>query len=467
LLVVLAIIAVLVAFPVRIRFAEGEFVRLQRRRVQVDELNQAHAFAMHGIELMATTDDSAVVTEARQAVSQEHARRLERIRSAIQGERTPDKALRRLRATMLNATRHDLDDLRHDRWIASTAAGRLRAADTLIDEQKQRWHRTDDPEVKYPDFRATTEPAVKKLIRYLDEPTGSRLVGVKNGNFIDIDVDRNNVLDKHFDEFSSQGPNGQTNDMLARDGYLVLATGGGVFTIGTGLDQPPRFVSDSADTVFLANRPDAFWVANIFSGTDVSGSSVRLLDRDGQVLAGPLDTAAPIPGVWDEATGRVVTPAAPVDGPELARNGDNLAYMFFENNNSAHLVLGSFSRRPLRDIANPLRLVPTELCRFSPDGRTLACLYEFDQRNFGGSAQPQAFRLGLIDVATGAVTVIDGSAGLEPIADMQWSSAGDRVFVASGSPHPIATYRLGDSKVRPLRYIGPEPERFVALPAAS
>ena len=73
---VLAVLAVVVAFPVRTEFAKGEFVRLQRRWVQVDALNVAHKTAVDRIQLLANPDDSAVVTEARKAVSREHARRL-------------------------------------------------------------------------------------------------------------------------------------------------------------------------------------------------------------------------------------------------------------------------------------------------------------------------------------------------------------------------------------------------------
>ena len=68
---------------------------------------------------------------------------------------------------MLHATRADLEDLRRDRWIASTAAARHRAAQTLLDEQGKRWRRTARPKVKYPDFRPVTASAVQTLSRYL------------------------------------------------------------------------------------------------------------------------------------------------------------------------------------------------------------------------------------------------------------------------------------------------------------
>src|SRR5205823_6249058 len=286
---------------------------------------------------------------------------------------------------------------------------------------------------------------------YLDEPTGVRVVGMTNGVIADIDIDASTTTTKHIDEFDDLNPDGQSDVTLARDGYIVLKTRIGVFTVVNGLDQPPRFIG-MASSIFASSRGDAFWMARTTRTTEPRLVTVSQIDGNGNVLTQPTSTAPPDNGDWDRSAGTAAKMPGVATGYVLDKHGDMRAVITFGAMSQPTLSLYT-PEHGSRLIEDPPGLQAVT-CEFSPDGRHLAILY--------GSTTA---RLGIIDIATGGLTMVDGSAGLRA-RRLHWSPKGDRVFVdASAGPRPLTTYRMGDTRMRQLRYIGSVPLEWVVVPA--
>jgi hypothetical protein len=153
--------------------------------------------------------------------------------------------------------------------------------------------------------------------------------------------------------------------------------------------------------------------------------------------------------VWDPGSGRTVCSLGTAGEP-VAGSGDLLAWV--EPQGRMHLTdVSSCQTRSVE------QLDPATYLGFlgaagaiSPDGRTVAAYVALQTGGLG-----EAFRLALVDVASGRVTVPnspDRSATVEPIV---WTADSQRVFFTistSGGASLPAMYQVGQSAVTPMRY---------------
>jgi hypothetical protein len=244
--------------------------------------------------------------------------------------------------------------------------------------------------------------------------------------------------------------------LIPRLGYVALFGSGSIFVQSTDFHTAPRLIGHG-DQAFAADRPDALWIITDNSIGELDGTGRWLVPPVGyQGFASSISVRRGVvvhePDgliVWDPASGRTVCSLGTAGEP-IAGSGNLLAWV--EPQGQLYLTdVSSCQTRPVD------QLDPATYLGFlgaagavSPDGRTLAAYVGLQTGGLGDS-----FRLALIDVATGRVTVPDSpdrSATVEPIV---WTADSTRVFFTistSGGASLPAMYQVGQSAVTPLRY---------------
>ncbi len=275
-------------------------------------------------------------------------------------------------------------------------------------------------------------------------------------------------------------------------------------------DSPPR-VLGSASSVLASVAPDRVWLLSAdrtptSSSSGLKGGTVREVDLGGQVVVAPQTyppERRPVAAVEGGLLRQVQTPGVYGDTFDLwdpgrdavvRRVANEPAFFVDARGKSASWLADSGLH--LTDVTTGLdrivqrpsnRLAFTSRGRFSPDGRYLAAQM-VDASSVGGP-QPALTRFatdeifpetwGLVDIATGRTTVIEGSrnanggapAGFTWSADSKWfffagyvTDPGD-FGPGFGADSIIMAYRAGSSKARAVHSVLPQ-ESGVMIPAA-
>jgi hypothetical protein len=205
------------------------------------------------------------------------------------------------------------------------------------------------------------------------------------------------------------------------------------------------------DAAFIepGGRPDTLRLV-VFNPDDATTRSTEV-DGQGHTVGGP--QADPVDTHDCSPPGDCVP-----DGEVLDRSGQRTAVGRIAGG-TAVVSIEQPGHAPVA-VKTPDDLRPED-CRFSPNGSSLACIFE----PADVVSVPFHLHLGVVDAATGEVHVVDGLAGSAPLRQIRWTDDGGRVFISSGNSHPLATFRIGDTRVVPLRYISTEVQDFVVLPA--
>lgn len=211
-----------------------------------------------------------------------------------------------------------------------------------------------------------------------------------------------------------------------------------------------------------SSEPDRVWVGIVDeSQDDARLTAVREVSVDGRVTV--QDTRPPrgrwpvaaVDGnlvfqgddellVWDPSTGREVD-RLPGELP-VAWDGSLLAWC---DGACRSLNMKDLDTGETLTIEPPAGTTGFEALRgaFSPDRRTLAvavCL------GHGADADRQ---LGLIDVRSGRITLVDGATVPTPYVFIDWAPSGESVFITGGQnagPRQIVQYRIGDDTAHVL-----------------
>jgi hypothetical protein len=443
-LVVLFILAV----PVRTEVAKHEFRWLSGRIAQYHAIEDARPQAVQAVNDAAFPGDEDRVSDATYALSLEEAARLDQLDHSVAGAVLVDGKVAKLRRTFrqLLAARQlaPVDGFPLTPGVDESE----RRVDDLLAAEEHRFG-TGSERPARPIRLHAADATIASLHHWLDQPTGLSLLALAPDGVFRLDVDASQAHRLS----SSPVLDGA---LIPRLGYVALFGSGSIFVQPSDFHTAPRLIG-LGDQAFAADRPDALWVITDKSIGEVDGAGRWLVPpvsyqgfvssisvRSGVVIHEPDGLI-----VWDPASGRTVCSVATAGEP-IAGSGDLLAWV--ETDGRLYLTdVSSCQTRPAD------QLDPATYLGFlgaagamSPDGRTLAAYVALQTGGLGDS-----FRLALVDVATGRVTVPDSpdrSATVEPIV---WTADSTRVFFTistSGGASLPAMYRLGQSGVTPMRY---------------
>jgi hypothetical protein len=443
-LVVLFILAV----PVRSEVAKHEFRWLSGRIAQYHAIEDAKQQAVQALNDAAFPGDEARVSDATYALSLEEAVRLHQLDHSVAGAVLVDgkvAGLRRAFRQLLAARqRGPVDGFAVTPGVDEPE----RRVDVLLAAQEHHFG-TGSERLATPIHFHAADGTIASLHHWLDQPTGVSLLALAPDGVFRLDVDASQA----HQLTSSPVLDGA---LIPRLGYVALFGGGSIFVQSADFAAAPRLIGHG-DQALAADRPDALWV--------ITDDSIGELDRAGQWLVPPAAYQGFVSSisvrsgvvvhepdglvVWDPASGRTVCSPGSAGEP-IAGSGDLLAWV--DPHGRLYLTnVSSCQTRPADqlDRATSLGFLGAAGA-ISPDGRTLAAYVALQTGGLGDS-----FRLALIDIATGRVTVPDSpdrSATVEPIV---WTADSTRVFFTistSGGASLPAMYQLGQDSVTPLRY---------------
>jgi hypothetical protein len=451
---VVTLVAVLVGFvlgvPIRSEIAKREFRWLAGRIAQYQALEQARQEAIQTIDNAAFPGDEARAADAVFALSLEEASHLHQLDHSVAGALLVDGKLAQLRRAFRQLLNARQLNLRSSPALAPPVDASQQRVDELLASQHRRFGGSHPRPTAAVHLHAA-DSTLAALHHWLDQPTGAHLLALGVDGVLRLDVDASQAR-RLTDSAVLDG------ELIPRLGYVGLISNGKVLAEPIDLQGPPRVIGHGVQA-FAADRPDAIWVITIddtigeidgagrqlvppaayqgfVSSTSVARGVVVHTQRDGLI-------------VWDPASGRTACQLG-MDGEPIAGSGDLLAWVDLQA--GLHLTDVSACRTRAVDRPDPptYRGFLGAAGALSPDGRTAACYVAL---RTGG--QRQAFRLALIDVASGRVTIPQaphGSSTVEPIA---WTSDSQRLFFTLSTPGGAAipaTYRLGQTALTPLRY---------------
>ena len=467
LVIVLAAVVVVfvVAVPVRTAVAKSEFQWLAGRIARYQALEDARQEAVQAVSDAAFPGDEALVADATFALSLEEATRLHQLDHSVAGALLVDGKLAELRRAFRQLLTARQLGLQGSIALPPPIDAPARRVDDLLAAEEHRFG--TGPPRPVPAIRLdAADGTLASLHRWLDRPTGAQLLALGADGVFRLDVDASQAQQLT----SSRILDGA---LIPRLGYLALFSNGEIFAEPTDFHAPARLIG-RGDQAFAADRPDAIWVLKSNTIGEVDGEGRWLVPpvayqgfvasiSVGRGIALHTQTEGLI--VWDPGSGRTVCSLG-VAGEAIAGSGDLLAWV--EPKGGLHLTdVSSCQTRTVDrpDSATYLGFLGAAGA-ISPDGRTVAAYVALRTGRLG-----EAFRLALVDVASGRVTVPrapDRSARVEPII---WTADSQRVFFTistSGGASLPATYQLGQAASTPLRYrASPGFSVLAVLPSAT
>ena len=476
--VAVVIVAAVVAFPVRARLSVAQLDRLDRRWQQAQALDRQRAALISELETAATTADSARMAQAETALDDEEADNVDDLRQAIGAERLVDPSLHRLATAEQAALTAQSRALRAHAVAFLDPAG---VVDRQLERLRGRWHRTPARPPRSTARLTAADATLATLQRWTDTPTGAVLIAPADGRLVAVDIDQSRVTPIE--------PAVTAESVITRTGYLVVVDdrAASVVTLdGTHATSTRRV--GTADYVFPAARPDAFWMvdnAPVPGSAGVTRDVAVEVDGQGDQLArwvgagsigGPAQiTEEPVAevghGLLVQRTGAVGRPNLQImrldgsPGPALTGVGfpfsasaDSVAWV--DNATPEHqLHVWDAATATDRVIPNPLGRRIADVGDFSPDGSRLAAAYGVVT---GGDDLVQSAVVDITGPAAGAVQILPG-AGTLRLMSSAWSPDGRRLFFAGRGPHPLATYQEGDTAVDLLRAHDLSLDRFAVV----
>jgi hypothetical protein len=442
------VVLFILAVPVRTEVAKREFRWLSGRIAQYHAIEDARQQAVQALSDAAFPGDEARVSDATFALSLEASARLQQLDHSVAGAVLVDgkvaelrRAFRQLLAARRLAPANGFP-------LTPEVDEPERRVDALLAAQAHRFATGSERRANPIHFHAA-DGTIASLHHWLDQPTGVSLLALAPDGVFRLDVDASQA-----DQLSSSPV--LDGALIPRLGYVALFGSGSIFVQPSDFQTAPRLISHG-DQAFAADRPDALWV--------ISDNSIGEVDGGGRWLVPPVSYQGFVSSisvrsgvvvhepdglvVWDPASGRTVCSLGTAGEP-IAGSGDLLAWV--ETDGRLYLTDVSSCRTRPADQLDPATYLGFlgAAGAISPDGRTLAAYVAVQTGGLGDS-----FRLALVDVATGRVTVPafpDRSATVEPIV---WTADSTRVFFTistSGGASLPAMYRLGQSGVTPMRY---------------
>jgi hypothetical protein len=501
-----AVMAGLVALPVRANVAGSQFRRLAAVWARAQALEPARRRAVAQLRAATIAADEAHLIHGTAALDVDEAGRLRGLRGQVDGWLVPDVQLERLRGLMRRTMSHQEADL------AAAAADLMRRASvpdspfasaTILEMDtvgrqlaalRLRFgQRSAVAAMPVPFTGAAADLAA--LHRFLDEPTGMTLAttdGSAQLRLVNLDSSRVSSLD--------MGPDTSASQVVARRGYIaVLAqTPGAALVLATSPSGPsagpPRILARAASAITAAPEPDRLWAATDQGAVEVDGTgavmagpvtlptdailtgatTAALLSerQDGQLLAtsladGASTTLADLGEVvaaqgssvaWVAATSITVGTggAGSSGGPSSSGPGGRLTatlHLSTDGGKTSHIFNGSPDTRPL---VRPIGVGPGA---FSPDGRYLALLWLEHLTDLRTT-----YVFGVVDLNDGHVETVAGTPeGLIPRA-VTWAPDSRRVFFVRGeSATQLWSYQPGSLRAEAVRIRGFETDDVAAL----
>jgi hypothetical protein len=442
------VVLFILAVPVRSEVAKREFRWLSGQIAQYHAIEEAKQQGVQALNDAAFPGDEARVSDATYALSLEEAARLHQLDHRVAGAVLLDGKVAELRRAFRQ--------LLAARQLAPVDGFPLtpgvdqpeRRVHDLLAAQEHRFG-TGSERLAAPILLHAADATIASLHHWLDQPTGVSLLALAPDGVFRLDVDASHA----YQLTSSPVLDGA---LIPRLGYVALFGSGSIFVQSTDFHAAPRLIGHG-DQAFAADRRDALWVITDNSIGELDGTGRWLVPPVGyQGFASSISVRSGVaihePDgliVWDPASRRTVCSLGTAGEP-IGGSGNLLAWV--EPQGQLYLTdVSSCQTRPVD------QLDPATYLGFlgaagaiSPDGRTLAAYIALQTGSRGDS-----FRLALVDVATGRVTVPDSpdrSATVEPIV---WTTDSASVFFTistSGGASLPAMYRLGQSSVTPLRY---------------
>ena len=412
----------------------------------------------------------------------------------LAGWHLPDGGLSQLRRGIAEVFADQADDLSAlvaSHWPAPAPRGRqsTQAATDLVDRllgaEQAHWHQQPVRAVVAPPLQAAaTELA--HLAMPSDQPIAARLVLVGSKAVASVDLGAGHGRSAVSVD---QGSNVLSAPVVPRAGYLAVAATGpfpdqaNVYAVNPDLAGPPRVIGSTyLDVVVAAADPQGVWLQSGSDAIEVNGAGAVLHGAVplglGRILIGATDRVLVTSGLVTSVPSAELQ-VVPIDGPEVGRASDlttrgelvaaapgHLAWLDTIAGGAVVLRLAGGDAQGIRTIPPgpstsptasagvPAGAVPVDSGAFSPDGSLLVVRY----LTAGGGAD--ALRLGLVDVATDTVRLIDGSIGDHPAGTIVWSPTGNRVFfaeaVASQLRSRIATWALDSPRPTVVRVAAPD-----------
>ena len=474
-LVAAALLVLLVAFPVRVKVDETRLRALEHSWLAARAVAQQRVDVMQALHDNATDADTDAVSRTGDALDLEVASSLEHRASALHGMFILDSKMRKTRDAMVKWMRLEA----HYRRLHTPDNGGLTAltrinAERLVAADRQRL-KLAPATLHSPQPTLHSADQLKlALSHYLDQPTGVRLLatdGVRIHN-IDIDASTDVMRPRDRGQYASM-LRGFPDPLILRSDYIAFVTEGGVFRIALSTQGEEQFLG-GASWVFPAARPDATWLV-----TERPGSAYQLheVDGNGTDIQGPYQLALrPVAEVSDgllatTPTGTTIVVVNPATGKPTRTVAENAEYLAASATHVAWIAFdgpGRNTRIHVRSLVDNSETTHDDIsdqftvrARFSPDGRLLATVAN---TSFG---PPQEVALRVFDVTTGTATSVSGAAGSAAINSVVWTPDSQRVFVATGDRFPLATWVVGDTRLRQLRMSDTAIQALVAVPKGS
>jgi hypothetical protein len=480
---VVAVVVTAVALPIRTTVAVDELHRLDRRWAWYEAIDGQRAQLRAQLASEAEDPADPRVRRAGAALDAEEAPLLRAARTAlVAGRHLPDGGLRRLRQAMAVAFADMAADLDAEAGAGGSSAPTpatttaiLRVVD-LLNGQLGRWRQqTVKRPVAAPRLVAADGP-LAELALSSDQPIDARLVlagPVATFTSVDLGVPSGPPVVHHL----AVAGNPLTGPIVARVGYLAVAAENSpvdsspVYAVRIDLTGQPQLIGSTVGGAVIPGAdPDGVWLqsgatamevngtgavlhAAVTIGTDrtLVGATERVLVTTGVNIARP-DSDLEVVPLQGPSQGHasLVAPR----GALVAAMAGHLAWLNQRVDGTVEMQLADGSGGNIRTLAPPVlvdlgpsppgqptaRALPVDTGAFSPDGSRLVL------RGLTVAKGGSIVQLLLVDVASGAIRLINGSIGDHPAGPIIWSPTGDRVFFTEATGRQethVGTWQVG------------------------
>ncbi|MDQ1438200.1 MAG: hypothetical protein QOK43_1829 [Acidimicrobiaceae bacterium] len=416
---------------------------LEQDRALATRLTEAReAEANRLLSIVVNADDLPMAQSAVRALLVEHRAKALALAHRAQRVRVVDHGVRGLRSAVVGALVRDAHDLDHyakeqDPPTQPVLGHAFPYADGILAKQLRRWHlRPESVPPPRPTLHSA-DAARAQLSRWVDKPNGARLLVAEDNGLALLDVDQSKRTEVYQTSWRA----------VAGRSFAAVVEGGRVTVIDVDHPSPPAgsvplnasdddaVLVPSADglTVLVqpfgggrvvqvgadGTQPRPAWPASMEHGRLLADAGTALVwapvppDIDFRFLADAIPTTIV---VSDKATGRIVRRLTVSE--LLAASQAGLAW----RDRNGRLRVTDVAGHDLGVPDRGSRSVPVRAA-FSPDGRTLAVLW--DDLGRGG-----------IDlIALGSAPAVRSTVAVSPtqVHDLRWTVRSDLLFLGANN----------------------------------